>query len=44
MLQDDLDSVCEWEKWHMTFNTEKYKVVHYDKGSINFNTAYTGNY
>ena len=37
MLQDDLDSVCDWaDDWKMSFNTDKCKVVHYGKGSVNF--------
>ena len=36
-LQKDLDGVCEWaEDWKMMFNTEKCKVIHYGKSSINF--------
>jgi len=32
MLQDDLDSVCDWaDDWKMSFNTDKCKVVHYGK-------------
>ena len=31
------DSVCDWaDDWKMSFNTDKCKVVHYGKGSINF--------
>ena len=37
MLQNDLDSVCDWaDEWKMSFNVEKCKVVHYGKGSTNF--------
>jgi len=42
-LQDDQDSVCEWaDDWRMTFHTEKCKVVHYAKGSIDFKYSMHG--
>ena len=42
-LQKDLDGVCEWaEDWKMMFNTEKCKVIHYGKSSINFKYSMHG--
>ena len=38
MLQKDLDDVTDWaERWQMQFNVFKCEVVHYGKGSIDYN-------
>ena len=42
-LQDDLNRVCNWaDDWKMIFNTDKCKVIHYGKGSINFKYSMCG--
>jgi len=42
MLQNDLDTVCEWaNRWDMKFNVSKCKVMHYGRKNLGVEPSYS---